>query len=106
VALVASAHDGLAADGALATKPGRATPQPARQQPPAPLYGRAAEGPFDVTGLPHATAIKNLLLVGRENLPGLGIEGELVSAWGAARLLGEASVRRISLGRRVLLGGG
>ncbi|MES1158086.1 MAG: hypothetical protein ABUL67_03195, partial [Haliangium ochraceum] len=105
VGLVASAHDGLAAEGPLAARPGRATPQPGRVQPPAPLYGRAAEGPFDVAGLPHATAIKNLLLVGRENLPGLGLEGELVSAWGAARLLGEAPVRRVSLGRRVLLGG-
>jgi phytoene dehydrogenase-like protein len=100
VCLVASAHDGLPAEGPLA---GRAKPAP--PAPPAPLYTRAAEGPFDVTGLPHATVLKNLLLVGRENLPGLGLEGELVSAWGAARLLGEAPVRRAPLGRRVLLGG-
>ena len=57
---------------------------------PPPLYSRAATGPFDVSGLPHATGVKNLLLVGRENLPGLGLEGELVSGWGAARLVGHA----------------
>jgi len=103
IAVTASAHDGVPAQGTLSGKPAR-TPPAAAVQPPAPLYGRAAEGPFDVTGLAHATPIKNLLLVGRENLPGLGVEGELVSAWGAARLLGDAPVRRVSLGRRVLLG--
>jgi hypothetical protein len=71
---------------------------------PPPLYTRAAAGPFDVSGLPHATGVKNLLLVGRENLPGLGLEGELVSGWGAARLIGHAPVRRVSLRRRTLLG--
>ena len=71
--------------------------------PPA-LYSRAAAGLFDVSGLPHATGVKNLLLVGRENLPGLGLEGELVSGWGAARLIGHAPVRRVSLRRRTLLG--
>jgi hypothetical protein len=71
---------------------------------PPPLYSRAAGGPFDVTGLPHATGVKNLLLVGRENLPGLGLEGELVSGWGAARLVGHAPVRRVSLRHRTLLG--
>jgi phytoene dehydrogenase-like protein len=105
VRLVASAHDSLPPEGPLATKPKRpGTPPPSLVRPPAPLYGRSAEGSFDVTGLPHATGVKNLLLVGRENLPGLGLEGELISAWGAARLLGEAPVRRAPLGRRVLLG--
>ena len=26
--------------------------------------------------------MKNLYLVGRENLPGLGLEGDLISGWG------------------------
>jgi phytoene dehydrogenase-like protein len=105
IAVIASAHDGLAPEGPQAARPRAGTPGPVTTVPPAPLFARAAEGPFDVTGLPHATAIKNLLLVGRENLPGLGLEGEIVSAWGAARLVGEAPVRRAPLGRRVLLGG-
>jgi hypothetical protein len=42
-----------------------------------------------------------LLLVGRENLPGLGLEGELVGGWGAAHLIGGGPVRRLR--RRTLL---
>jgi phytoene dehydrogenase-like protein len=72
---------------------------------PPPVYARPAGGPLDITGLPHATGVKNLLLVGRENLPGLGLEGDLVSGWGAARLVGHAPVRRVPLRRRTLLGG-
>jgi phytoene dehydrogenase-like protein len=68
---------------------------------PPPLYARAASGAFDVVGIPHATGIKNLFLVGRENLPGLGLEGELVSSWGVARLIGDGPARRLR--RRTLL---
>ncbi len=105
ILVVASPYDGLGAqrggDNAPRRPPRRAT---AVAVVPPPLYARAATGPFDVTGLPHATGVKNLLLVGRENLPGLGLEGELVSGWGAARLVGHAPVRRVSLRRRTLLG--
>jgi phytoene dehydrogenase-like protein len=103
-AVVGSAHDGLPPEGPQVGRPARGAPAATTPLAPAPLFARAAEGPFDVTGLPHATSVKNLLLVGRENLPGLGIEGAIVSAWGAARLLGDAPVRRAPLGRRVLLG--
>ncbi|HXJ20386.1 MAG TPA: hypothetical protein VMT03_09140 [Polyangia bacterium] len=106
IAVIASAHDGLAPEGPQAARPPRTgTPAPTPTVSPVPLFARAAEGSFDVTGLPHATPVKNLLLVGRENLPGLGVEGEIVSAWGAARLVGEAPVRRSPLGRRILLSG-
>ncbi|HVZ86211.1 MAG TPA: hypothetical protein VHG72_04540 [Polyangia bacterium] len=106
IAVVASPYDGLppqrgpAADGV----DGKGVAPSAAVLPPA-LYERAAPGPLDVTGLPHATSVKNLLLVGRENLPGLGLEGELVSGWGAARLVGPAPLRRVSLRRRTLFGG-
>jgi phytoene dehydrogenase-like protein len=73
--------------------------------PPPPLYARAASDPLDFVGIPHATGIKNLLLVGRENLPGLGIEGDLAAGWGAARLVGAGPVRRPSLRHRTLLSG-
>ncbi|HEY5089413.1 MAG TPA: hypothetical protein VIK30_05565 [Polyangia bacterium] len=107
--LRASPYDGLPperagnVDGGSAT-PGPKTPPPfAVPPPPTPpaLYARTASGPFDVVGMPHATGIKNLLLVGRENLPGLGVEGELVGSWGAARLVGGGPVRRLR--RRTLL---
>ena len=104
--VVASPYDGL---GAQRSSDGSSTPASIASRTavavvPPPLYSRAATGPFDVTGLPHATGVKSLLLVGRENLPGLGLEGELISGWGAARLVGHAPVRRLSLRRRTLLG--
>ena len=108
ILLVASPYDGLGAQwvgeaAAADGKAAKATSSAVAGVPP-PLYARAATGPFDVIGLPHATGVKNLLLVGRENLPGLGLEGELVSGWGGARLVGHAPVRRVSLRRRTLLG--
>jgi len=42
-------------------------------------------------------------VVGRENLPGLGIEGEFVSAWGLARLLTTSRPRRDILRRPILV---
>ena len=58
-------------------------------------------------GLPHAPGIKNLWLAGRENLPGLGLEGELVSAWSVARLVtGGTTAKRDMRGRDVLLSEG
>jgi phytoene dehydrogenase-like protein len=110
ILVVASPYDGLgaqrgpadpAADSAKMTA--KAAASSVAVVPP-PLYARAAGGPFDITGLPHASGVKNLLLVGRENLPGLGLEGELVSGWGAARLVGHAPIRRVPLRRRTLLG--
>jgi hypothetical protein len=102
----ASPYDGLpperGVEGGAAPAP-KSPPAfvPAAPPTPPPLYARAASGPFDVVGTPHATGIKNLLLVGRENLPGLGLEGELVASWGAARLVGGGPVRRLR--RRTLL---
>jgi hypothetical protein len=109
ILVIASPYDGLGAqrggDGTSTTgSTALKTATTGLAVVPPPLYSRAAPGPFDVSGLPHATGVKNLLLVGRENLPGLGLEGELVSGWGAARLIGHAPVRRVSLRRRTLLG--
>jgi phytoene dehydrogenase-like protein len=61
--------------------------------------------PLDIIGLPHATGVKNLYLVSRENLPGLGLEGELISGWGAARLVSAGPARRHLLPRRILISG-
>jgi phytoene dehydrogenase-like protein len=106
ILVAASPYDGLGAEmgpGSGRAGGAKAAATSVAVTPP-PLYARAATVPFDLTGLPHATGIKNLLLCGRENLPGLGLEGELVSGWGAARLVGHAPVRRVPLGRRTLLG--
>jgi hypothetical protein len=45
-----------------------------------------AEGGAGVAALPYTTGIKNLTLTGAQILPNLGIEGELVAGWGAAKL--------------------
>jgi phytoene dehydrogenase-like protein len=109
--VAASPYDGLGAQRGPAdaatenAQPSGKAPATGVAVVPPPLYARAAGGPLDVAGLPHATGVKNLLLVGRENLPGLGLEGDLVSGWGAARLVGHAPVRRVPLRRRTLLGG-
>ena len=71
--------------------------------PLAPVYGAEGDSPFDVAALPHATGIKNLYLAGLENLPGLGLEGELVSAWGVSRRIAGGQPRRDPLRREVLI---
>jgi phytoene dehydrogenase-like protein len=68
-----------------------------------PVYSPEGSRAFDVAGIQHATGIKNLYLAGRENLPGLGIEGELVSAWGVARLITGTQPKRDILRREVLI---
>jgi phytoene dehydrogenase-like protein len=103
--LLASPYDGLPAEH-------RGTPVP-ETTPPAALPAAAPPAlvafppprPLDVLGLPHATAIKNLFLVGRENLPGLGLEGELISGWGVARLVSSGPAKKHLSPRRILISG-
>lgn len=107
--VLASPHDGLPPE-----LPGKA-PAPAKKGAPgapaapvptlplAPVYAAEGDSPFDVAALPHATGIKNLYLAGLENLPGLGLEGELVSAWGVARLITGTAPKRDPLRREVLI---
>jgi len=63
---------------------------------PHPLYEVHRSQTLGVTGLPCRTPLKNLVLAGREVVPGLGIEGEFHAAWQAAReverLLGKKDV--------------
>jgi hypothetical protein len=51
-------------------------------------------GPLDVTGLPHRTGLKNLILACRQVVPGLGIEGEFLTALGAARIITKSDRRK------------
>jgi len=100
VSVVSSPYDGLPADRRdLPDSP----PASAHVLPPA-LITLPAPRPLDVIGLRHATGVKNLYLVGRENLPGLGLEGDFISGWGAARLLSGRQPKRLPPARRVLLG--
>ena len=56
---------------------------------PHPLYSFETEAFLGVTGLKQRTPAKNLFLAGREVLPGLGLEGELLAGMRAARLVQE-----------------
>jgi phytoene dehydrogenase-like protein len=54
-----------------------------------------APGALDVTGLPHRTGLKNLVLACRQVVPGLGLEGEFITAWGAASIITRSDRRRL-----------
>jgi len=98
---LASPHDGLPSEIPGAT--GKPAVVPAQAM--APVYSSEQLRSFDPAGIGHgAMGIKNFFVVGRENLPGLGIEGEFVSAWGLARLLTTTLPRRDILRRQILVG--
>ena len=103
--VLGSPYDGLPAEQRGTPVPETTPPptQPAR--PPPALFNIPATRPLDIIGLPHATGIKNLYLVGRENLPGLGLEGELISGWGVARLMSAGPARKHLSPRRMMIGG-
>ena len=65
---------------------------------PHPLYSFEAEAFLGITGLKQRTPAKNILLAGREVLPGLGLEGELLAGMRAARLVQEMGKKKNPLG--------
>ena len=98
---LASPHDGLPPE----IPGGAAKALPLSAQPMPPVYSAEQVRPFDASGIPHAAlGIKNLFVVGRENLPGLGLEGDFVAAWGLMRLVTTAQPRRDLLRRQILVG--
>jgi hypothetical protein len=97
--VLASPHDGLppeVPDGQSAPDPVPATPMTAAITSELPRT-------LAVAGAPHATGLKNLTVASTENLPGLGREGELVSAWGAARLIAGPQPKREANHREILI---
>jgi phytoene dehydrogenase-like protein len=99
--VMASPHDGLPPE-LSAAEPSIAEPEPIPATPMTPALTSDLPRAVSVSGAPHATGIKNLVLASGENLPGLGREGELVSAWGAARLIAGPQPRR-EAGRREIV---
>ncbi len=93
--LIDSPHDGREAQnlvtGALhaAEEPWARGPRTMRA-----VYGYPVRGLLGVAGLPPRTPVRRLLLCGRHNLPGLGLEGSLVAAWSAARIVTRNDRRR------------
>lgn len=65
-----------------------------------PVCGFPIVGSFGLTALPVRTPVKNLLLASREVVPGLGLEGELIAALSAARVVSKAAPGKVQLLRR------
>jgi hypothetical protein len=65
---------------------------------PHPLYSFEAEAFLGVTGLKQRTPVKNIVLAGREVLPGLGLEGEFFAGMRAARLVQEMLKKKTPTG--------
>jgi hypothetical protein len=66
---------------------------------PHPLYTFDTESVLGVTGLKQQTPTKNVLLAGREVLPGLGLEGEFLAGLRAANLVQEMLKKKAVLKR-------
>ena len=47
-----------------------------------------------LAALPTRTPIQNLLLANEQVVPGLGLEGTMIAAWNAARIVGKADAKR------------
>jgi phytoene dehydrogenase-like protein len=79
---------------------GDAPPVPRSEEVPAWRRWRPrAEGTFGVGSMPHRTGIRGLLLSGAQVVSGLSTEGELLAAWGAARIAGRLDPGRERLVR-------
>lgn len=100
--VLASPHDGLTPDLGSSDK-GGAAPDPIIATPMTAALACDLPRALGVAGIPHATGTKNLYLANSENLPGLGPEGEFVSAWGAARLIAGPRPRRETARREILI---
>jgi hypothetical protein len=99
---IGSPHDGLPIEGpslsAEAQKPLPKVPLEAIWDLPEPRG-------LGLCGVPHASGLKQLDLVSRQTLPGLGLEGELAAGWIAARLISSRSKRK-EVDKAALLVGG
>jgi phytoene dehydrogenase-like protein len=101
--VLASPHDGLAPELGLQTpgeKPAALDPVPST--PMTPVLSCDLPRMLGIGGTPHATGISNVYLASAENLPGLGCEGDFISAWGVARLIAPPG-QRLGMRRREIL---
>jgi phytoene dehydrogenase-like protein len=72
---------------------------------PAPAIWRYhEEGPLGISALPYQVGVKQLTLASTQTLPGLGLEGELVAGWCAAKLACAATGKKEYLRDEVFAG--
>ena len=104
--VVASPNDGLPPELGPAARPDPAETgrlPNLRPMPMAPALSCDLQRVLGLGGAAHATGFKNVYLTSNENLPGLGREGQFVSAWGVARLIAEPAHHRASRKREILI---
>jgi hypothetical protein len=104
--VVASPHDGLPPELGPAARPepsdtGRLPNL--RPTPMAPALSCDLQRVLGLGGAAHATGFKNVYLASNENLPGLGREGQFVSAWGVSRLIAEPVHHKSGRKREILI---
>ena len=105
VTLIDSPHDGRPA---LDVKRGEPIDPPAKwARGPATMdvvHGFPITTTLGIAALPIRTPVRSLLLLGPENVPGLGMEGTLAAAWAVARIISRSDPRS-GIFRRGLFGG-
>lgn len=104
--VVASPHDGLPPEFGPAAKGDESVHGRLPGVPPTPMTPSLScdlQRMLGLGGAPHATGLKNVYLTSQENLPGLGREGQFVSAWGVSRLIAESTSHRTGRKREILI---
>lgn len=104
--VVASPHDGLPPElgPAARPEPGHSGRLPNLQATPmAPALSCDLQRMLGLGGAAHATGFKSVFLANNENLPGLGREGQFVSACGVARLIAEPVHQKSGRKREILI---
>lgn len=93
--VIHSPYDGFGPIDLTGDAAGSAPPVPHPEEVPTwRLVPPPVSGDLGVGNLPHRTGIKGLLLAGDQVVSGLGLEGELLAGWGAARIAGKMDPRR------------
>ena len=100
--MVDSPHDGLP----IEDRRGGRTIEPSSPWSRGPhtmeaIFGYPVLGPMGLCALPTRSPIRRLLLTGRQVIPALGLEGELLSAWSAAKIITAGDRRKEWMRRRL-----
>ena len=104
--VIASPHDGLPPEFGPAARVDGAELGRLPGIPPTPMAPALScdlQRVLGLGGVSHSTGLKNVYLASNENLPGLGREGQFVSAWGVARLIAEPTQHKSGRKREILI---
>lgn len=93
--VIHSPYDGLGPLDLTAAAVGDAPPVPHPEEILSwPIYPPVPGSVLGIGAMPHRTGIKGLLLSGGQVVRGLSVEGEMLAAWGAARIVRKMDPRR------------